>query len=171
VHETTSTTEDHMPRTDDHSPGDARQPYSDEGGPGAHHAQTHDVEREEATRPKAQEEQDDFAADLGTEPSAGGHVDESTLASDDKALRAGLPDLDADDLKRLSVLATGTRLDQGSTYVDLNALGRGPFKAMGDQSAGEGNRYVAKRDTDHEMWDRLVGQGRTPRSSAPGQHG
>ena len=42
---------------------------------------------------------------------------------------------------------------------------------MGDQSAGEDNRYVAKRDTDHEMWDRLVGQGRTPAIERPGQHG
>lgn len=161
-----------MPRTDDHSPGDARQPYSDKGGPGARHAQTHDVQREEATRPKAKESHDDFAADLVvSEQSSGGHVDESVLASDDKELQTEMPDLDADDLKRLSILAVGTRLDQGSTYVDLNVLAQGPFKALGDQEAGDGNRFVAKRDTDYEMWDRLVGQGRAASIERPGQHG
>jgi len=156
-----------MPRTDDHSPGDARQPYSDEGGPDARHAQTHDVRREEASRPKAKEEHDDFTADLVAEQSTGGHVDESILASDDKELRTELPDLDADDLGRLSILTVGTRLDQGSTYVDLNALDHGPFKALGHQAAGEDNRYVAKRDTDHEMWNRVVGQGRSASIERP----
>ncbi len=160
-----------MPRrTDDRSPGDARQPYSDEGGTDAHHAQTHDVRREEATRPKAKEDHDDFAADLVDAQSTGGHVDESILASDDKELRTEMPDLDADDLKRLSILTVGTRLDQGSTYVDLNALELGPFKALGDQTAGEDNRFVAKRDTDHEMWDRIVGQGRSASIERPGGH-
>lgn len=160
-----------MPRNDDHSPGDARQPYSDEGGPGAHHAQTHDVAREEATRPKGKDDHDDFADDLAAATSTGGHVDESILASDDKELRGQLQDLDADDLKRLSILTVGTRLDQGSTYLDLNAVERSPFKAMGDQEAGDDNRYVAKRDTDNEMWDRLVGQGRTASVERPGEHG
>lgn len=160
-----------MPRTDDHSPGDARQPYSDRGGPQARHAQTHDVRREEASRPKAQEEHDDFAADLGPEQSSPGHVDDSTLASDDKELRTEMPDLDADDLTRLSILTVGTRLDQGSTYVDLNALDQGPFKAIGGQEAGTDNRIVAKRDTDYEMWDRLVGQNRSASVERPGEQG
>jgi len=161
-----------MPRADDHRPGDARQPYSDQGGPGGRHAQTHDVRREEATRAKAEaSQQDDFEADLVAEHSSGGHVNESISASDDKELRSELPDLDADDLKRLSILTVGSRLDQGSTYVDLNDLARGPFKALGDREAGVDNRYVAKRDTDYEMWDRLVGQGRTATVDHPGEHG
>ncbi len=160
-----------MPRADDHSTGDARQPYSDQGGTEARHAQTHDVRREEVSRPKAKEDGDDFAADLAAEQPGGGHIDESISASDDKELRSELPDLDGDDLKRLSILTVGTRLDQGSTYVDLNALDQGPFKAMGDHEAGDDNRYVAKRDTDYEMWDRLVGQGRTAAVERPGEHG
>ena len=157
-----------MPRTDDHSAGDGRQPYSDEGGPAAHHAQTHDTQREEATRAHARPGgEDEFAADLAAEQSVGGHVDESIAATDDKGLRAQLPELDGNDLKRLSILTVGTRLDQGSTYVDLNDLASGPFKAMGNHEAGDANRYVAKRDTDYEMWDRLVGQGREPDIERP----
>jgi hypothetical protein len=151
--------------------GDARQPYSDRGGPEGRHAETHDVRREEATRAHHEpQERDEFALDLESEASGGGHVDESFLATDDKALRAQLRDFDADDLKRISLLTVGTRLEQGSTYVDLNDPARVPFKALGDQEAGADNRYVAKRDTDYEMWDRLVGQGRPAEIERPGEH-
>lgn len=157
-----------MPRTDDRSSGDARQPYSDQGGPEGRHAQTHDVGREEATRSKPHRSQhDEFADDLVADQSGGGHVDESISAIDDKGLQSALPDLDGDDLKRLSILTVGTRLDQGSTYVDLNDLEKGPFKAMGNHEATDGNRYVAKRDTDYEMWDRIVGQGRDVEAERP----
>lgn len=55
-------------RSDDHSAGDAREPYSDQGGPEGRHAQTHDVEREAATNsvPKS-DEPDEFANDLAND--------------------------------------------------------------------------------------------------------
>ncbi|MDQ2726128.1 MAG: hypothetical protein M3Y36_11640, partial [Actinomycetota bacterium] len=86
---------------------------------------------------------------------------------DDKGLKAEITGFDRSDLKRLSILTVGTALDQGATYVDLNDRDRGPFKAIGSQEAGAGNRYVAKRDTDYEIWDRLVGQGRVPDVERP----
>ena len=54
-----------MAKSDDHSTGDEREPYSDIGGSDAKHAQTHDVRREEATNstPKV-DEPDEFADDL-----------------------------------------------------------------------------------------------------------
>ena len=57
-----------MVKSDDHSTGDERAPYSDIGGPEAKHAQTHDVSREEATNsvPKV-EEPDEFANDLAND--------------------------------------------------------------------------------------------------------
>jgi hypothetical protein len=155
-----------VPRADDHSTGDARQPYSDQGGPAGRHAQTHDVRLEEATRSKPHDDGEDFEADLKAEQTHGGHVDESILASDDKELKTEL-DLSADELKRLSLLTVGTRLDQGGTYVDLNDPVLKPFRAMGGQEAGEDNRYVAKRDTDYDLWDHLVGQGRSSEVRRP----
>lgn len=154
-----------MPRRGQHdqSPGDARKPFSDQGGPEGRHAQTHDVHREEVTRPKGAQPEEDFSTDLApaTAPTgSGGHVDESAPAAEDKELRQKLAALDGEELARLAVLDVGTRLDQGSTYVDLNDLGAGPFKAIGSQETGPDNRYVAKRDTDYELWNRLVGQGR-----------
>lgn len=153
-----------MPRRGqhDHSPGDGRQPFSDEGGPAGRHARTHDVEREEASRPKGPDHApDEFADDLapletpGSPGRQGGHADEATSAADDKALRS--LDLDADDLAQLEVLDLGARLQQGSVYLDLNDLAAGPFTAMGGQEAGVDDRLVAKRDTDHELWNRLTG--------------
>jgi hypothetical protein len=90
----------------------------------------------------------------------GGHAGESTPAVDDKTLHERLPQLTQDELAHLPVLRPGTQLEQGGVYVDLNHLGRGPFKALGGQQAGSGDRYVAKRDVDHELWNRLVEQDR-----------
>ena len=50
-----------------------------------------------------------------------------------------------------------TRLEQGGTYVDLNRLDNGPFKALGGHEASQRDRYVAKRDTDYELWEPFVG--------------
>ncbi|MDP8938488.1 MAG: hypothetical protein M3O23_12305 [Actinomycetota bacterium] len=159
-----------MPRRGQHdqSPGDARKPFSNQGGPAGRHAETHDVQREEATRPKAAEPEEDFSADLApTTTSGGGHVDESLPAAGDKQLAADLDMLSSDELARLSILAVGAQLDQGATYVDLNDLARGPFKAIGSQEASADNSYVSKRDTDYELWNRLVGQGREPEIERP----
>jgi len=158
-----------MPRHGQHdqSPGDARKPFSDQGGPAGRHADTHDVEREEATRPKGAEPGEDFSADLApTGPAGGGHVDESLPVAGDKELAAALS-FSRDELARLSVLAVGTQLAQGGTYVDLNDLAGGPFKAIGSQEAGPDNSYVSKRDTDYELWNGLVGQGREPEIERP----
>lgn len=55
-------------KSDDHSAGDSRQPYSDQGGPKGRHAQTHDVAREAATNSTPQaEESDEFTNDLAND--------------------------------------------------------------------------------------------------------
>ena len=157
-------------RTDDRSPGDAREPYSDIGGPAGRHAQTHDVRREELTNPQGPPPPDEFADDLAPvdrPDETGGHVDESTPAADDRQLTGKLDALSADEIARLAVLEPGTRLDQGATYLDLNDIGRGPFKALGGHEARAHNRYVAKRDTDYELWNRLVGDDAEPRVERP----
>lgn len=158
-------------RSDDTSAGDARQPYADIGGPAGRHAQTHDVRREQLTNPKGPQPHDDsFDDDLtGVERPEGpaGHTDESLPATEDKRIRARLDDtLSPDELSRLAVLEEGTRLEQGGVYLDLNDIERGPFKAIGGQEAGSRARYVAKRDTDHELWRDLVGD-RQPEVQRP----
>jgi len=156
-----------MPRRGQHdqSKGDARAPFSDQGGPAGRHAQTHDVRREALTNPtgSAPDPEEAFAAEIAPDTSTagpGGHSQESRSAVDDKDLHARLDILDDDQLSRLLILQPGARLEQGGTYVDLNDLSRQPFKALGSQEAGAEHRYVAKRDTDYELWNLLVGQGR-----------
>jgi hypothetical protein len=158
--------------SDDHSRGDRRQPYSDRGGPEGRHAETHDVRRERHTNPKGPQPEDpSFAAQLAPVDTGGGHADESDPAVADKRLHDRLPELSDDELARLAVLEPGTRLEQGGTYVDLNRLGDGPFKALGGHEATVRNRYVAKRDTDYELWNRLVGSDAEPEIERPVETG
>jgi hypothetical protein len=162
-----------MPRRHDPSPGDAREPFSNQGGPEGKHAKTHDLRREALSNAKGPEpEGEDFSADLAPATPAdgsGGHVDESLPAADDKLLQKRLEELDGAELAQLPVLERGARLHQGGTYVDLNDRRRQPFKALGGQEAGPEHRLVAKRDTDHELWNRLVGQGREVEIERPAE--
>jgi hypothetical protein len=112
------------------------------------------VRREALANPSGPQPEDpSFAEQLApveTQP-GGGHADESSPAADDKDIHNRLPELNSDELSRLQVLEPGTRLEQGGTYVDLNRLGDGPFKALGGHEATERDRYIAKRDTDYEL--------------------
>jgi hypothetical protein len=147
--------------SDDQSPGDRRQPYSDQGGPAGRHAQTHDVRREELTNPKGPEPVDEsFERDLHPNDPAldpRGHAEESLPADQLKDVVNQLPELTADELSRLSVLELGTALEQGGVYLDLDDPARTPFKAIGGHRVEEGQRIVAKRDTDYLLWNELVG--------------
>lgn len=156
--------------SDDHSPGDRRQPYSDRGGPEGRHAETHDIRREELTNPVGPQPDDtSFAEQLAPIETrrSGGHVAESAPAVEDKDLHERLPELTSDELSRLQVLEPGTRLEQGGTYVDLNRLSEGPFKALGGREATQNDRYVSKRETDYELLNRLVGDDGDPEIERP----
>ena len=156
--------------SDDHSPGDRRQPYSDRGGPEGRHADTHDVRREELTNPVGPQSDDpSFTNQLTPNQTGqpGGHGAESVPAADDKTLYTRLPELTSDELSRLQILEPGTKLEQGATYTDLNRLAEGPFKALGGHEATKNNRYIAKRDTDYALWNRLVGDDRDPEIERP----
>ncbi len=160
-------------RSDDRSSGDARRPYADRGGPEARHAETHDVRREAHTNPTGPEPHDEsFDDDLAGPERTGspaGHADESNPAREDKHLAARLDErLTTQETARLAVLEAGTRLQQGSVYLDLDDLSRGPFKALGGHEAGPRDRYIAKRDTDHELWNRLAGDGDAEVERPPG---
>jgi hypothetical protein len=160
--------------SDDHSPGDARKPYSDQGGPQGRHAQTHDVRREQVTNPKGPEPEDTSFADQmaqDTTGNPGGHADETNPAVEDKVLHHTLSRLDNDELARLDVIEPGTQLEQGGTYLDLNMIEKGPFKALGGHAAAPSERLIAKRDTDYLIWNRLVGQDAEPDIERPAQSG
>src|SRR5687768_3208021 len=83
---------------------------------------------------------------------------EATLrtAYDDKQLHERL-DLRDDELKQLPVVASGTRLRQGATYLDLSTLT--DFTATADMVAGDRDRYAAKDEVAYELWNRLRARG------------
>jgi hypothetical protein len=155
--------------SDDYSPGDARKPYSDISGPAAKHAQTHDVRREQLTNPKGSEPVGtSFAEQMepGTPWEPGIHADESSPAVDDKNLHDRLPQLTNDELARLPVLDTDTQLEQGSVYLDLNQLDKGPFRALA-RSASRNERLIAKQQTDYLLWNRLAIEDADPTVERP----
>lgn len=81
------------------------------------------------------------------------------------------PELTQDELAHLPILRPGATLEAGGVYFDLNAPERGPFKALAGQQAGSGNRYVAQRDLDPDLWRRIVehysGAAPAPESETP----
>jgi hypothetical protein len=158
-----------MSKSDDHSRGDRGQPSSDRSGAAGRHAGTHEVRREVLRNPVGpQVENESFAAQLApAETGPGGYAMESTPAAADKTLHERLRGLSNDELARLPVLETGARLEQGGIYIDLNHLDAGPFKALGGHDATVANRYVAKRDTDYQLWNRLAGQDAEPEIERP----
>jgi hypothetical protein len=146
--------------SDDHSPGDARKPYSDQGGPEARHAETHDVRREELTNPTGAEPVDEsFAEDLAPESPESIRLAqlEATPGNEDKHLADAFPELNQGDLAQLALLAPGTPLEQGSVYLDLNNRAAGPFKAIGGQEVGNSQHIIAKKTTSYELWNRVAG--------------
>lgn len=64
--------------------------------------------------------------------------------------------IDEAELASLPILKPGAQLEAGGVYVDLNSHEPAPFKALEGQVAGTGNRYIARRDVSHELWNRLV---------------
>lgn len=61
-----------------------------------------------------------------------------------------------DNLRQIRVLDEGSRLEQGATYISLNALERGEFTATGDMTAEQENLYVAKQETPYHLWNLLI---------------
>ena len=82
---------------------------------------------------------------------------DADTAYDRKEVQRQLPEFDADELKQISILPTGSRLEQGATYVDLRDASRHEFTAMGNMEAGPNNWYVLKSSVDYVLWNRIIG--------------
>ena len=91
---------------------------------------------------------------------SGGPDHETTrTAYDLKGLHRQLHDLDDNLLKQIPVLDTGTRLKEGSVYLDLAHPEKGEFRGMSDMIAGQESCLVAKNMVeDYELWNLLRGE-------------
>jgi hypothetical protein len=108
---------------------------------------------------------EEWRADLNPNPRAGVNqgtagterVKAARTAYDYKDLHRRLSDLPDDELKQINVVPAGMRLEQGATYIDLAHDRPEEFTATGDMQAEQSNCYVAKSETDYELWNRLIG--------------
>ena len=100
---------------------------------------------------------DDFQQDLHPDAAIEQTDDRIVTAYEIKDAHERWANFDGDELKQIPVLAQGTRLKQGATYLDLYASPPTEFKAMGNQVAGQFNLFVPKSETDYQMWNRLLG--------------
>jgi hypothetical protein len=81
---------------------------------------------------------------------------ELTLA-DYKEIHQQLQGLSNDELKRIPVLAEGSYLEPGGTYLDLRDENAQEFTALAGMTAGPDNLYIPKREVDYVLWNRLRG--------------
>ncbi|MBC8159765.1 MAG: hypothetical protein H7Z42_00985 [Roseiflexaceae bacterium] len=82
---------------------------------------------------------------------------DARTAYDIKHVHDMLNNMTDDTLRQIPILPTGTRLQQGATYVDLQTNDREPFKARGDQEVKEHNLIVPKQAIDYQLWNELIG--------------
>ena len=75
-----------------------------------------------------------------------------------KDMHLVLKDFTDDDLKQIPVLPTGSRLQQGATYVDLADAARQEFKVNGGVTAEPGHYWVPKNRVPYPLWNRLIGE-------------
>ena len=78
-------------------------------------------------------------------------------AYDVKTVHRALRDWPDDELKEVPVLAEGTPLQQGATYINLREPERGEFTAMGGMMAGPADAFVPKDHVPYPTWNRLRG--------------
>ena len=108
---------------------------------------------------------EEWRRDLNPDAEAGQNIGQDTPQSAEDARTAyefkqihrqfhGFTD---DELKRVAIVPQGTRLKQGATYVDLQDPQLREFTATGDMQAAPNNWYVAKSETDYQLWNRLIG--------------
>lgn len=107
---------------------------------------------------------DEFQHDLNPDLMAGQNIGmeaphlekEAPTAYNIKELHQVLSDYSSDDLKQITVLPHGSRLEQGAKYIDLMG-DRQEFTAMGNMTAEPGHWYVPKTEMDYQLWNRLKG--------------
>lgn len=111
------------------------------------------------------EQSDQWEKDLNPNPMAGqndgvqsnqeGRYD--LTAEDIKELHERLEGFSNEELGKIPVLKSGTRLQQGATYINLNDPLRKEFTGMGDMSVEENNYIVPKSEVPYMLWNRLIG--------------
>lgn len=112
-------------------------------------------------------EQDEWQQDLNPNLMAGQNVglegphpekdDRAPTAYEIKEFYNILEGYTDDELKQITVLPRGSRLEQGATYIDIKDPEPKEFTAMGGMEAGPNNWYVPKTEVGYQLWNKLTG--------------
>jgi hypothetical protein len=98
--------------------------------------------------------------DVGPHP----EKDNPRTAYDVKDVHDLLQDLPDDELQRIPILPSGTRLESNATYISLKDPERREFTAEGNEDVAEDDWVVPKNEVDYELWNKITGQiGEKPR--------
>ena len=111
----------------------------------------------------------DRLAGQNSGPSSSVEEKGSRTAYDVKDLHDRLRGFPDDMLKQIPILAVGSRLQQGATYVDLNDPAAREITGMGDMEVGPEHYYVPKSEVDHFTWNRLLDIRTPERVGDPGE--
>jgi hypothetical protein len=121
----------------------------------------HDQTKTKNPSPTNQAGQRENPEESEREPARAGQLNSAMsysarTAADIPPLVERLNDFTRDELRQIRILDTGSKLKQGSTYLDLRNPTSVPFTATADIVAQDINLYAAKSDTPYEFWNRLV---------------
>jgi hypothetical protein len=124
------------------------------------HAYEHTAQEEKRQREEKREEAEIDSAALRADSHAGQQgltTPDTTLieGTEIKELHTMLPDFHKDELRRLLIVAPGTRLTQGGIYCDLRLRDNGELVAHGEEEVHE-ELLVPKHAVDHEIWNKLL---------------
>ncbi len=142
--------------------GEKRNGSDSDANSGRKHSRLHENHRDQNT-PQDKRDPSEFDNDLTANNLAGENhgmsnppnVNAQTADTIKSMHSTTLADLTNDELKSIQIVSAGTRLQQGAKYIDLNHLELGEFTATSESVAGPENAYVAKKETDYVLWNRL----------------
>jgi hypothetical protein len=125
------------------------------------------MSQQRTPKPQAQQKHpDEWQRDLNPHHLAGQNIGEASESRVEYASTAfhvrkqgyELRGLDDEELKQVPVVAEGTKLQQGATYVDLTDLAPEEFTATGEMVASSGQAIAPKDRVPYEIWNRLIGR-------------
>lgn len=71
-----------------------------------------------------------------------------------------LPEMTTDEWRRVRLVPRGERLKTGGVYFDLRFPDRGELVATGEETVGDSDLLIAKKEIDFVIWGKLVGRNR-----------
>jgi hypothetical protein len=90
---------------------------------------------------------------------AGPHPEQEDprTAKDAKEVHELLREFSDDELDRIPILQSGTRLEANATYINLREKPAREFTAEGKEDVAAGDYIVPKNQVDYQLWNRLIG--------------